>query len=308
MFENELEITPEEEAERIKGFIKRELETLHKDGVIIGLSGGLNSSTIVFLANEALGKEKIFVLILPERDSDPENIKNARKVVKILDLPYREIDLSQILEKFGLYQLSVEKLPQNRNFLETFIKISKTPFLFSQGFFSFYTEFKISTMTKKFLSKYRNEILALVTLKTRLRMVFLYYYARLKNYLVLGTSDKTEWTIGYYDGDVIVDIQPLLHLYKTQIKKLAEFCGVPKEIIEKPSSGDIFGKGIANEIVIGMPYQTIDSILYYLEKGYSIERIADLLGVERKGIVAISNLITFEKIRKSIPLSLSQNV
>ncbi len=298
-----LEIDSRNEALRIKEFIKNALEGLNKEGVVIGLSGGLNSSTVAFLAKEVLGRDKVFSLILPERDSDPENLENARKVAKILELNYREIDLSPILEKFGLYQLSIEKFPQNRILLEAFLKKLKISSLFGRGFFSFYPGVSIST--KKFFSKYRNEALALVTLKTRVRMVFLYYYARLKNYLVLGTSDRTESSIGYYDGDMIADVQPLLHLYKTQVKELGRFCGVPKEIVEKPSSGDIFGKGVANETVIGMSYQRIDSILYCLEKKYSIEEIVNLLGIKREGVEVISKLISFEKIRKSIPLSLS---
>lgn len=267
----------------------------------MGLSGGLDSSTIAFLVKEALGRERIFALILPERDSDPENIKNARNIAKALDLNYKEIDLTPILEKIGVYKLSIEKIPQNRNLIESFIKKQKTPSLFAQGFSSFYEEVELAGPIKKIFSKIKNETAALVTLKTRLRMVFLYYFARLKNYLVLGTSDKTEWQIGYYDGDAIVDVQPLLHLYKTQIRKLAEFLGVPKEIIEKPSSGDIFGKGVANEIVIGLPYEKLDLILYYLEKGEKIEKIAPQTDIEKEKIKAISKLVSLEKLRKSLP-------
>lgn len=117
----------------------------------------------------------------------------------------------------------------------------------------------------------------------------------------MGTSDKSEWQIGYYDGDAIVETQPLIYLYKTQIKNLALTLGLPKNIIEKPSSGDIFGRGIANEVIIGMPYETLDSILYGLEKDLPIEEITHLTGRSQKEIESISQLTKLAKIRKSLP-------
>ncbi len=297
-----LEIDPEREAKRIQGFLKAALERLHKDGVVIGLSGGLNSSTVAFLAKEALGPHRIFSLILPEKDSDPKNIEHGREVAKILGVSFREIDITPILERFGVYGLFVERLPQSRRLLEGFLKRFQISSLFLKGLFSFYPD--TTVLKTRFFSKYKNQALALATLKTRLRMVFLYYYARLRNYLVLGTSDKTEWSIGYYDGDVITDIQPLLHLYKTQIRELSRFCGVIEEILEKQSSGDFFGRGIPNETVIGLPYEIIDSILFCLERGDPTDRISSLLGIETEKIEGIRRLLAFEKTRRSLPLSL----
>lgn len=112
----------QKEAERIRNFIKGEILRLKKDGVIIGLSGGLDSSTVAYLAKNVLRKEKIFGLILPERDSDPRNIEDGKRIAKELDLNVKEIDLTPFLEKFGVYQLSVEKLPQNKKLAEGMIK------------------------------------------------------------------------------------------------------------------------------------------------------------------------------------------
>lgn len=294
------------EEERIENFIKDEMKRLGKDGVLIGLSGGLDSSTVVYLAKNALGKEKILALILPERDSNLKNIENAKLIAKKLDLNFKEIDLSPFFGKMGIYELSIEKMPQNRKLLEGFIKKLKIPSLFAFGFPTFFSEGKkFKGFTGKIFSKYKNETLALVNAKTRLRMVFLYYYAALENYLVCGTSDKTEWNIGFYDGDAIVDIQPLIHLYKTQIKQLASFLGVPKEIIQKPSSGDLFGKGLPNEILIGLSYEILDSILYGLEHRYSREEIIKATGVKKEQIEIVLKLIETEKIRKSLSSKLS---
>lgn len=162
-------------------------------------------------------------------------------------------------------------------------------------------------MIGRALSRYGRQVAAIAAVKTRSRMVFLYYYAALNNYLVVGTSDKTEWSIGYYDGDAIVDIQPLVHLYKTQIRRLAAYLGLPKKIIEKPSSGDIFGKGLANEAVIGLSYELLDSILHGLEHCCSIKEIMDLTGASEKQIQAILQLVETDKIRKCLPSSLDEH-
>ena len=139
-------------------------------------------------------------------------------------------------------------------------------------------------------------------------MVFLYYYAALNKYLVAGTSDKTEWSIGYYDGDAIVDIQPLLHLYKTQIRQLASWLGLPNNIVDKPSSGDIFGKGLPNETVIGLSYNLLDSILCGLEHGCSAEEVVGASGATEKQIQLVRQLVETDNIRKCLPSRLDGEV
>ena len=305
-----LKIDLKKESEKIENFISSEVERLGRDGVVIGLSGGLDSSTVAYLCKKVLGKEKILALILPEKDSNPRNIEDARIVAKELDLIRKEIDLTSFFEEIGIYTLSIEKISQdrkliddliseNRKLVDDFIKTSKE---LPSGFPNFYgkkNEFEDSI--EKLFPGYTNEMAALITAKTRLRMIFLHYYAALNHYLVIGTSDKSEWNIGYYDGDAIVQIQPLLHLYKTQIRQLASYLGVPKNIIEKTSSADLFGIGLPNEVLIGLSYELLDSILYGLDHQYSAKEIITLTGAKEEQIEAVVQLVAADKIRKSLP-------
>lgn len=300
----ELKIDPEKEEKRIKEFILKEKERLGKDGAVIGLSGGLDSSVCAFLLKDCFG-DKVLGLILPERDSNPKNTEDARELARELKIETKEIDLTPFFERIGVYKLFDKRFSQNRKLVETLIKgLQKTlnqPSLFAFGFPALFGQ---KSLGQKIISGHINKTVALATVKTRLRMVFLHYLAALNNYFVCGTTDKTEWSVGFYDGDAICHIQLLLHLFKTQIRQLAFYLGLPKNIIEKPSSGDLFGKGLPNEIIIGLSYETLDSIFYGLEKECPKKEIQELVGVNDKEIEAVCKLVEIDKIRKSLPSSL----
>lgn len=303
----ELKINAKKEKEKIKKFLLKQKDILRKEGAIIGLSGGLDSSVCAFLLKECFGK-KVFALILPEKDSNLENIQDARNLAKALNIKTEEIELTKFFEEMKIYKLFPKLFSQNRKATEFSIKnlrkILQCSSLFSLGFSMIFK--RSPPFYQKIFSTYVNRAAALASTKTRMRMVFLYHYARLKNYFVCGTTDKTEWSIGFYDGDVISDVQPLLHLYKTQIKQLAHYLDLPKKIIEKPSSGDLFAKGIPNETIIGFSYETLDSVLYCLEKKYPKEKIKKIIGINEKELEAIFKLIEIEKIRKLLPINLNK--
>lgn len=107
--------------------------------------------------------------------------------------------------------------------------------------------------------------IAIANIRSRTRMIILYYFANTKNYMVAGTGDKSEDLIGYFTkyGDGGVDFLPIAHLYKTQVRKLAEYLGVPKHMAYKPSSPQLYpGHKATDEIPAG--YETLDPLLYYL--------------------------------------------
>jgi NAD+ synthase len=112
-------------------------------------------------------------------------------------------------------------------------------------------------------------------------MILLYYYAELENFLVLGTCNKTEKSIGFFVkyGDAAADIAPLESLYKTQVRQLAAFLEIPEEITSKPPSPDLL-PGITDEYAIGLSYETLDEILWRLEAGIDRGEIAETLGLE----------------------------
>ena len=305
---DELKINPEAEVEKIEKFISTQLEDLGKDGVVLGLSGGLDSSVCAYLCTRVLRKDKIFTLILPEKDNNPLNMEHAKLIANTLQLPTKTIDLTSFLEQIGVYKLFTDEERSNKEKVEKLIKglgkVLNTPSLFTTGM-SFQYDGKFSLKEKverQLLLPYSNKFLALTYAKVRLRMLFLYYYASLNNYLVIGTTDKTEWTVGFYDkyGDGANDVTLLRHLYKTQIRQLASYLGVPKEIIQKPSSGDLIAK-LPNEVIMGFTYEQLDQILYGLEKGIQDQDIAKEADTDIRSIHTVKTAITIEQIKREMP-------
>ena len=129
-------------------------------------------------------------------------------------------------------------------------------------------------------------------LRARIRANILYYYANAKNYLVLGSSDKSEYLIGYFTkyGDGAADLVPIISLYKLQIKEIAKFLEVPHNVIEKKSSPHLW-KGHEAEKELGMVYEDIDSILYCIfDKKLSVEKTADILQIEKQIVEKVYQL------------------
>ncbi len=137
-------------------------------------------------------------------------------------------------------------------------------------------------------------------------MLVLYHYAALHDYLVVGTTDRSEWSIGFYDkyGDGANDLSLLRHLYKTQVRELARYLGVPTHIVDKPSSGDL-AAGLPNESVIGLRYEQLDSILCGLEQGLPDRAIAAGAGVPLAAIAAVQEAMRVARLRESMPSHLA---
>ena len=133
---------------------------------------------------------------------------------------------------------------------------------------------------------------ALGNLRARVRANLLYYYANLKNFLVVGTSDKSEYQIGYFTkfGDGSADLLPIVSLYKVQVRKLGEHIGVPDSILSKKSSPHLWLNHLAEE-EIGLQYEEIDSILYCLiQKKMSIEDTVNTTQIEKASVDKVFNL------------------
>ena len=127
-------------------------------------------------------------------------------------------------------------------------------------------------------------------IKARTRMIYLYYYANKLNRIVCGSSDKSETMMGYFTkwGDVAADISPIMDLYKTQVRKLAEHLGVPKELATKPSTPALWPEQFA-ETELGIKYETLDLILYGLERFMNQEEISLQLKVDEAIVKKVKN-------------------
>jgi len=164
------------------------------------------------------------------------------------------------------------------------------------------------------ISKIKNEFIKSIdliadkktigNLSPRIRMTILYYFANYFNYLVLGTGDKSELLIGYFTkyGDGGVDVLPLGDLYKTYVRKLGKYLGIPEKIVNKKSSPRLW-KGHLAEEEIGISYEILDKILYGLvELEYSIEKISEELNIEKDIIKKIKQRIIENEHKRRGPI------
>ena len=275
-----LQFDPEKARTEIVSFVRREADRFEKAGAVIGLSGGLDSSTVAYLLVEALGKDRVMGLVLPERDTSPENTIDAMKLAESLGIPYEKIDISPILQNIGVYDLFPGQETSSRQAMERSLDRIKRMTGKESPFATLFAQ--IYSGEKDKASEYASRMHAFMTAKTRVRMIVIFYHAILKDYFVAGTDDKTELTIGFYDkyGDGACDISLLSHLYKSQIKKLAGYIGVPAHIVNKPSSHDLWGHNLPNEETIGLSYEKLDGILCGMDAGYTDAELAGQFGVK----------------------------
>lgn len=303
-----LRIDAPQVAKDIEKFILSEVNRLGKRGVVLGLSGGLDSSACAYLCVHALGRDRVLTYILPERDSDPQSIIDAELVAQALGLKATHIDISPMLANLGVYDLIPKELAGDRNLIERGVRwitrLLFTSSVFSEGIALLYNTRKnfLLRLTRRFVWKPLSSIQAFVIAKVRQRMVTLYFHAMVNNCLVVGTTDRSEWSVGFYDpyGDGVSDVQLLRHLYKTQIRELAKYLGVPASIINKPSSADL-AAGLPNEIAIGLTYEKLDAILWGMNHELAEKEIMAQAAVTHADLVAVQKAISLARLRESLP-------
>ena len=161
----------------------------------------------------------------------------------------------------------------------------------------------ISMIHSQFANILEPEEKSLGNLRARIRATLLYYHANLKNYLVIGSSDKSEQLIGYFTkfGDGSADVLPIVSLYKTQIRGLANHLGVKESIIQKKSSPHLWKGHIAEE-EIGASYEEIDSVLYCMaDKNMSLDDIHTTTQIDRDKIEKIHQLYKKSEHKRIMP-------
>ena len=288
---NTLKINSKKVCDKIEFFIKEKVKELNRQGIVIGLSGGIDSAVVAYLSVRAVGKENVLALLMPERDSSPDSIKDAKLVAKNLGIETKVIDLKKPLASLGVYNTITAKFLKKgfvvRGLYKGFEKISGNPF------------YKGLEGTE---NKYLAQGNAFYRIKHRLRMITLYYYSEQKNYLVAGCCNKTEFLTGFFVkyGDSAADIMPIKQLYKTQVRQIADYLKVPEKIIKKAPSPDLI-PGIVDEFALGIDYERLDIILYGLENKMSFKEIAKQLNVTEKKVKYFNEIIKKSKHMRELP-------
>jgi len=238
-----MKLTPEvlnlnlpEVEKRVLRFIGDYLDKTGAKGIVVGLSGGIDSCTVAALSAKAIGGGKVLGLLLFEKETrSVRDVEHAKLVAKKFRLKTETIDITDSLQ--ALYTSIPVFDPSDR---------------LSKG-----------------------------NIKARTRMIYNYYYANRLGRLVCGSSDKSETMMGYFTkwGDVAADISPIMDLYKTQVRKLARYMGIPQEIVEKPPSPALWPNQLAED-ELGMKYEQLDLVLYGLERFMKPEEIAPQLKIK----------------------------
>lgn len=198
------------------GFIREEVCKVGVTHAVLGLSGGIDSALVAFLAAEALGPENVHAIIMPYRTSNPESEAHALLVAEQLGIDHRVIEITPMVDAY------FERVPDADNMR-------------------------------------RGNKMA------RERMTILYDHSAVFSALVLGTSNKTELLLGYGTlyGDMASALNPIGDIYKTQVWQLSAAMGVPRAIIEKKPSADLWA-GQTDEQELGFTYREVDELLYHM--------------------------------------------
>jgi NAD+ synthase len=296
MTDSALEIDVSRETERIASFIARFVENRGVSGIALGMSGGLDSSVVAALCTRALGAKRVHALLLPERDSSPESVTDARVLSERLGNEYRTHDLTAALTELGCYRSAAGDLARFGKGTRAAVRF--LPSLARKGFLT-----NIAggggTQFQRFLAFHR--------IKHRLRMVAIYHEAEERNLAVASCANRTEYEIGFFVryGDDAGDIAPIKHLYKTQVFALGRYLDLPKSILDKQPSPDLFS-GMKDEEIMGISYETLDTILWGLAAGLDAGKIAGRFGVDKKSVEYVIEVTTLSQRLREPPLSVPE--
>ena len=257
-------------------FIKETVrDQFKKDGIVIGVSGGVDSAVIAALAVDAVGSDRVFGLILPEKESSPSSRELAIDLCTVLNIRYEEVPITPMLESFSVYTkkeaLIKELFPQYDPAIHT-TSLSRPPMIAAEKVLNIPSLILLKNRkaisTKRLSAVQFLYVLSLQNVKQRTRMIVEYMYAEKMNYVVCGTTNKTELLTGFFVkyGDGGVDLEPIANCYKLQVYKLAELLHIDERIISRAPSPDTWSHFTSDEEVsLRIPYDILDQLLYAQE-------------------------------------------
>lgn len=280
--------------EAIKTYLRKICRQQSVEGVSIGLSGGLDSAVLTTLAVLVLGKQPVRVTYLFDRDSKRTIGRNARMVADWLGLELRTKSIEPEMRARGIYALPNIHIvslwgPISRCLHRVYcFKFGETPFISSLrlGGTDTSDQEPHGPVFRRALRQIENGIYT----RHIYRREILEQEARDQNWLLLGAANRTEWLVGWFVKSGIDDlpIQPLIGLYKTQVRQLAAFLGIPDPVQSQAPSPDMI-RGITDEFAIGMCYSNTDIILDFLEGGLTDEHVS-IAGITQKEIHQVQEM------------------
>ena len=294
-------IDAKKEANRIITKLKDDVaHKLKKRGVVLGVSGGIDSSVTLALCVEAFGPKRVLVLMLPEHDSNPESEDLATSLAKKYGVEYVVENMSNALSGFNCYERRDEAIKRIfPEYTEEYkAKITLSSDLLEKDTLNIFNINIISPsgeeQSKRIPIKEYLQIVAASNFKQRSRMCMLYYHAESRNYAVVGTGNKNEHEQGFFVkwGDGGTDVKPIAHLFKTQVYQLGEYFNMPDEIQKRVPTTDTYSaEQTQEEFFFRMPFEILDTIWYGWENGIPSSDIAKAIDLTPEQVeIAIADI------------------
>ena len=284
-FDRDAEIT------RITGKV-RELMRQHlkRRGLVVAMSGGIDSSVCAALAVRALGPDKVFGLLMPERDSSSESSVKGRLLAEHLGIRHTVEDIAPTLEAIGCYRWRDEAI---RAVFPAYSEGWKNKIVIAGGTQGQINHFKLVVQEpgngplheqRLGLREYL-QIVAATNFKQRIRKTLEFFHADRLNYAVVGTPNRVEYDQGFFvkNGDGSADVKPIAHLYKTQVYALARHMGLPDIICNATPTTDTYSLSQGqDEFYYALPYKEMDVALWHLNQGLPAAKLAECLGLSEE--------------------------
>jgi NAD+ synthase len=288
--EKALSFNKDEEVKKISDRLVEILRTdVHRRGLVIAMSSGIDSSVSAALCVKALGPKKVFGLLLPETDSSSESLRKGKLLAEHLGIEYLVHNIAPTLEAIGCYQWRDEAIKK------TFPEYTdgwKNKIAIAGGTKGQFNHFMLIVQSpdgevqeKRLALKEYLQIVAATNYKQRIRKTIEYFHADRLNYAVVGTPNRLEYDQGFFvkNGDGSADVKPIAHLYKSQVYDLARHLGLPEEICSTIPTTDTYSLPQGqDEFYFALPYQQMDVALWAHNHNIPATELAAELGIEEK--------------------------
>jgi NAD+ synthase len=275
------------ETEKIVKELRRVLFDLKRRGLVLGLSGGIDSTVTAALAVRAIGKDKVFGILMPERHSESETTSLGRLAADSLGIECVEENITGVLDSlrfYDRYDAAIRQvIPDYGAGWISKIVIGGIAAGEAFTYFSVVAQDPSGRIVKERLPlKAYLETVASTNFKQRIRKMLEYYHADRLNYAVAGTPNRLEYDQGFFvkNGDGSADVKPIAHLYKCQVYQLADYLDVPKSIRHRPPTTDTYSMAQGqDEFYFAVPHQLMDLCLYGKNHGVDAAEVGEAAGI-----------------------------